>query len=165
MTILRQILFMVVSMGDVTFHIVENYSHEHKFEDFKTDYMNGMTKADLLEKHEITNGVWKDWIERIPNRRPYQNKRTPKKQKKLKKHFGEYHHFERNYKGHSTLVRRLDGHKYSYGTYPSREIAEMVCEKLLECGWDKYVAYDLLHEYGVKNSIRVLSSRLLRRDV
>ena len=146
------------------FRIIENFSHEDKFEDFKTDYMNGMTKKNLVKKYELTNGVWKDWMERIPDRRPFQNHKT-KKPKRLKKHFGEYHHFERTYKGNHSLYRRVDGHKYSYGSYPDRETAEMVCEKLLECGWDKYVAYDLLQEYAVKNSIRVLSSRLLRREI
>ena len=163
MTILRQILCMVVSMGDVTFHIVENYSHEHKFEDFKTDYMNGMIKNDLLKKYEISQSVWREWIDRMPRKRAYQNPRKSRKTKQIK--HKEYHHFRRNYKGHYAVIRRVDGHKYSYGTYPNKETAEMICKRLLECEWDKYIAYDLLQEYGVRNSIRVLSSRLLRRDV
>ena len=163
MTILRQILCMVVSMGDVTFRIVENYSHEHKFEDFKTDYMNGMTKDKLLKKYDISNGVWKEWSSRMPTKRFHTNTKKPR-QKQIK-HYGDYHHFRKNTYGHIAIVRRMDGHHYSYGTFPNKETAEMVCEKLLECGWDKYVAYDLLLEYAVRNSIRVLSSRLLRREI
>ena len=147
-----------------TFRIVEGYSHEHKFDDFKLDYMNGMVKSELMKKYEISNGVWKDWMERMPKKRSTQCTKH-RKEKKQVRHYGEYHHFRTNYKNHVSLVRRVDGHKYSYGTFPNKETAEMVCEKLLACNWDKYVAYDLLQEYGVKNSIRVLSSRLLRRNV
>ena len=149
-------------MSQVNFKIVENYSHEHKFEDFKKDYVNGMPMKQLMKKHDITKSVWKEWKQRVPRRSQFREDK-PRKTKKLKKNFSD-HFFRKTYRDNVTVFRRVDGGHYSYGSYPDMETAEMVCDKLVENNWDKQLALELLEEYAVPNSVRTLYSRMLRRE-
>ena len=149
----------------VNFNIVENYSHEHKFPAFKEDYLKGMTKKDICKKHDIPKSVWTDFKSRMPPRLHSRNSR-PKRSPILRNRRCEEGYLLKNTpKRYVTILRWVQGvDKYlSYGTYPNMETADKVAKLMVECDWDKYKAYDLLQEYAVPNSKRVLSSRLLKR--
>lgn len=145
--------------------VIENYSHEDKFDGFKEDFLSGMSKSELRKKWEIPPSVWKDWRNRIEAEfgiirrkggRPKRTRRRPNREGYLLK---------RDYKGNITIRRWIGKKYYSYGTYPSTAVAEKVVKELLEHNWDKYLAYELLKEHGVWNSKRCLLPRLLRRDI
>jgi len=153
-------------MSKPNFNIIENYSHEHKFPDFKRDYISGMSKVELCQKYDISPSIWREFKDRLPARLHSRNRRPRKSLLSRNRCNDEGYLFKRNYKGNYTiqrLVRYTD--KYlSYGTYPTLEVAEKVAEELVECNWDRFKAYDLVQEYAVTNSKRCLSSRLLKRE-
>lgn len=145
----------------VNFRIVENESSEHLFESFLEDYKKGHSITKLREKYGITRGVWKSWRERMPLRKEAYNHR-PRRERRRAKNLAES--YVDDAKNGCTVCRRIKGKRYSYGTYPSRKVAEMIHDELKQCDWDKEVAYELLHTYAIPNSKRTLSAKLLRRD-
>ena len=144
------------------FVVVENYSHEHKFNDFKEDYARGLSKTELIKKYDIPKSVWIEWKERMPKRRFYRNQR-PKKPKMIRKLRGSFYYVKHPTGNVAVIRKEMDGRDLSYGSYPSMSIAEMVAAELDANDWDIKLAYDLLQEYAVPNSKRTLSGRLLRR--
>ena len=145
----------------MNFNIVENYSHEHKFDDFKEDYLDGMNKTDLCRKYEISPRIWYEWKERLParkhsrSRRPYSPRlRTPCKD----------YEFRRNEYGNVAVYRRVNRYAYSYGTYPSMRIAEKVLKSLKESDWDIDVAVDLIKRYAVRVSKNYLLANIRSRE-
>ena len=147
-------------MSDVTFTIVENYSHEHKFDDFAVDYDNGMSKTELLKKYDISNGVWVEWRDRLDKRGW------------MKAHFKEEWDTEfdrtllleskliKGYGSNYAVYRKLpNGRKKSYGTYSSKELAQKVRIELVANNWDYELAYSIIEKWATPKS----KSRLLRR--
>ena len=148
-----------------TFRVIENYSHEHKFDGFKEDFLDGMSKEELRKKWEISPSIWKEWRSRIEAEGFTIKRFGGRKKKPKKKRNREGYLLKRTHKGNVTIRRWVGRKYYSYGTYPSSKVAEKVVAELLKNDWDKYVAYDLLKEHGVWNSKRCLLPRLLRRDI
>jgi hypothetical protein len=149
-----------------TFRIVENFDYENRYDDFKEDFLNGMNKSDLRNKYDIPPRIWKEWRDRIlsENESNRRVKGTYKRPRKYKENFSD-NFFRTTYKGNVTVVRRMDsGKNYSYGSFPDMDTAIKVRDLLVDSDWDKYVAYDLLQEYGVANSKKCLSCKLLRRE-
>lgn len=153
-------------MGDSkTFHIVENYSHEHKFDGFKEDFLKGMNKDELRKKWEVPPSVWRDFRNRIEAEFGVKRRKGGRPKRVKRRNTREGYLLQRDYKGNVTIRRWVDKKYYSYGTYPSSTVAEKVAKELVNNNWDKYLAYELLNKHGVWNSKRCLLPRLLRRDI
>lgn len=148
-----------------SFRIVENFDYEDRYDGFKEDFLNGMTKADLRDKYDIPPRIWREWRDRIlkDNETTRRFEGTYNRPRKYKTNFSD-NFFRTTYKGNVTVLRRVEGKNYSYGSYPSMDIAVKVRDMLVDSKWDKHLAYDLLQEYGVANSKRCLSCKLLRRE-
>ena len=148
-----------------TFRVIENYSHEHKFDAFKEDFLKGLNKKELREKYDIPPSVWTEWRKRLETefniiRRTGGRQKAPKGRTKPTEYI-----FKRTYKGNVTIKRWLNGKYYSYGTYPSSKVAEKVADKLVKSNWDKFVAYEMVDKYGIPHSRKCMLPRILRRDV
>ena len=153
-------------MSEVNFRIVENYSHEDKFEDFKHDFLKGVPKKTLMEEYNITQSVWRDWRDRIKEHYIVDRRTTPirKKAKSKSKNLDRNYLLKQTYKGNYSIIRMVANHRWSYGSYPNKECAIKIAERLVKCDWDRYVAYHYLQKYGVPNSVKILSTKLLNRE-
>lgn len=161
-------------MGDrvkPTFTIVESdYNHMDKFDDFEKDFLDNMNVRDLCKKYEIPRRVWLEWKiilkEKHPNLQRWTNKGRPLKKK-------EYSHVPlgertifRTPNGNYTVFRRVKNKgRMSYGTYRSRKRAEYVLSELRKYKWNKYVAFDLIQRYAIRNSRNYLLANVLERDL
>lgn len=153
-----------------TFHIIEGYSCEDRFEDFRSDFINGVKKKDLLEKYDISNGVYLQWRDRIFEELPnLPRRRTGGRQPQITPKYrvcdDTMSFSKRTYNGNYTVCRRVNRSVKSYGTYPSKEIAENVRGELALHNWNRYVAYDLINEYAIRTSKRCLLPKILERKV
>lgn len=146
----------------MNFKVIENYSYEDKFEDFSQDYNGGMTKKDLVDKYGITPSVWRDWKERLPTRPHY--KRSGIKLKTPKIQPLKDWKIKHTHNGTVGVYRRWKGQLYSYGTYPSQNIAIMVQELLKDANWNVELAIDLVKKYAVQTSKNCLLPHIRQRD-
>lgn len=149
----------------VNFNIVENYSHEHKFDAFKSDYIKGLSKIELVKKYDIPKSVWRDWKAKMPPRHYYKRGR-PKRVKVRRILNLDDNYLKHTLNGNVTVFRKVTSSKvWSYSTYPSEEIAIMVRDKLKASDWDVDLADELLVKYAIPNSIQCLRNRLHRRKL
>lgn len=63
-------------------------------------------------------------------------------------------YINRTRSGKYAVQKHMDGENIYYGTYNSKEEAEKVAERLLECNWDKEQLETILREEGIERSIR-----------
>lgn len=150
----------------VNCRVIENYSHEDKFEDFKNDFLMGVPKKVLVEEYGIGEAVWRDWRDRIKEKYIVNRRTTPihKKTSRRVKNLDRNYLLKKSYKGNYSIIRMLGKHRWSYGCYANKKCAVEIAEKLVESDWDKYLAYNYLQKYGVPNSIKILSTKLLNRE-
>ena len=153
-----------------TFRIIEGYDSEDKFDDFRSDFINGVRKKELLKKYDISNGTYLKWRDRIFEELPnLPRRRTGGRQPQIKPRYrvcddtGSFS--KRTYQGNYTVCRRVNKKLVSYGTYPSKDIAEDVRGELALHKWNKYVARDLIKEYAIRTSKRCLLPKILERKV
>lgn len=153
----------------INFHIIEGETdYEFKFSDFQEDFLNGVSKKELVDKYEIPPRIWREWRDKIVahhnvSRKTSANWKKPRQKRRV---ITGDNFFRRTYKGNITLLRKMPyGRNLSYGSYPTRIVAEKVRDLLVANDWDKMLAFELLQEYGVPNSKRTLSRRLLKRNV
>lgn len=155
------------SKSKPNFRIVE-VDYEPLFPSFKRDFDDGVSKKDLMEKYDISNGVWLDWKERILKDNPLHPRRFRRGRVKKPKVRSRKVYPDAFVKGTSdmtyTVFRKIDGTRRSYGTYPSKTVAEDVLNELVEHNWNKYVAHDLLEEFAVPVSKKVLLSKIIERE-
>lgn len=155
----------------LTFNIVENYHHEIDFDSFCTDFLNRVTKKELRKKYDLSNSEWKKYRDMVYEKYPDAPRRTggrlpsPKKYNMCTRCDGTNSYVERTANGNYSICRRVNGKYYGYGTFKSLNIAEMVRGELVKYNWNKYVAHDLIKEYGMLVSRRCLLSRILERSV
>ena len=142
--------------------------YESRFDDFHKDFDKGVSKSELTVKYDIPKSVWFEWRDRIFEENPKHFRRfrrgripKPKKKRRVPRDGWVQGTPSRTY----TVYRGVNGNRVSYGTYPTKSIAEDVHSELVAHNWNSYVAYDLLKENGVPTSKRCLLSRIRERKL
>jgi len=157
-----------MSDSKVNFNIVENYSPDIDFSEFEKDFLNHMTKKQLMDKYDLSIGYWKQYRDMVYEKHPHMKRRTGGRPTKIKTRYKVTDetgsHIKRSMKGNYTIYRKIGRSYKSYGSYRTRDIAEYVRGELVKYNWNKYVAYDLIKEYAMLVSRRCLLSRILERE-
>ena len=157
-----------MSDSKVNFNIVENYSPDIDFSEFEKDFLNHMTKKQLMDKYDLSIGYWKQYRDMVYEKHPHMKRRTGGRPTKIKTRYKVTDetgsHIKRSMKGNYTIYRKIGRSYKSYGSYRTRDIAEYVRGELVKHNWNKYVAYDLIKEYAMLVSRRCLLSRILERE-
>ena len=142
-------------------------NYESRSDDFHKDFDKGISKSELTAKYDIPKSVWTEWRDRIFEENPkhfrrFRRGRIPKPKKVRVRRDGWVQGTpNRTY----TVYRSVNGNRVSYGTYPTKSVADEVHGELVAHNWNPYVAYDLLKENGVPISKRCLLSRIIERKL
>lgn len=112
------------------------------------DLRNGLSLEETLKKHNTSlREIFKD----INNYPVKTEQRTPKTEE------WKYIQLTRNHT--YRIIKGVNRHRVSFGTYKSFEDARKVREELIECGWDKTELDKIL----LRNNIR--SQRKRRKKI
>lgn len=158
----------MATKSKLNFRVIENYSPDVDFEEFERDFLNCMTKKELMKKYDLSIGYWKEFRDKVYEKHPHMKRRTGgripiiRERHRVCDDTGSY--IKRSEQGNWTIYRRHNNKLRSYGSYSKRDTAEMVRGELVKYNWNKYVAYDLIKDYAMLVSRRCLLSRILVRD-
>ena len=139
----------------VNFRVIENYNYEDNFESFKKDLLNGVTKRALQKKYNISSKIYNTWRWKVIDNLNFDEKDYTSSD--------DDYFLRKSNRGYISLIRWDGDEKVSYGTFPDEETAEHVASVLMKFGWDELVAFKLLNLYGVENSKKFMSIKILQR--
>lgn len=145
------------------FNIVEGYTVEVDYEEFKEDFLNPYFLAeDVRKKYGLSPKQYMVHRNKVLEETGLTRKPTKHEYRILEelpsnfKQFCTQHITERN--GVYIIRKSINESMRYYGRYDDYDTAVMVRDKLIECDWDEEVAKDLKTIYGKKRLFPALDN-------
>lgn len=144
--------------------VISKESSKHDELDIQLNFKNGLTqlrnhKGELYPEEYKNNTTCKEVVRGCPvvkSSCKYPSCKLDMACEKTKEELSrkKIRYINRTRSGKYAVQKHMDGENIYYGSYNSKEEAERVVERLLECNWDKEQLETILREEGIERSIR-----------